>query len=112
LTRSLFADFRVNLFRANFQSYSLGVTIHFSQQFGVVLQNSGHVRMRGAERFLTGGQSAFEEWLGLGAPALRFVEVGQIVEFYGGVGMIGAEGFLSGGQGAFVERLGLGVLAL
>ena len=49
--------------------------------------------MRGAERFLTGGQSAFEERLGLGAPALRFVEVCQIVEFYGGVRMVGAEGF-------------------
>ena len=68
--------------------------------------------MRGAERFLAGGQSAFEERLGLGAPALRFVEVGQIVEFYGGVRMVGAKGFLTDGQGAFVEQLGLGVLAL
>ena len=68
--------------------------------------------MRGAKRFLPNCQGAFEERLGLGVPALRFVEVCQIVEFYGGIRVIGAEDFLTDGQGAFVKWLGLGVLAL
>jgi len=102
LMRSLIAGPGADIFHANFQSHSLSLTIHFSQQFNVVLQHIGHVRMYGPKRFLRNRQCAFEERLGLGVPALRFVEVCQIVEFCGGVWMIGAEGFLTDGQGAFI----------
>jgi hypothetical protein len=68
--RSLTGSLRIDIFRASFQFYSLGLAIHFSQQFSVVLQNGGHVRMRGANRFLPNCQGAFEERLGLGVSAL------------------------------------------
>src|SRR5262245_24659514 len=112
MTRSLIAGPGADIFRASFQSYSLSLTIHFPQQFNVVLQNSGHVRMYSPKRFLPNCQGAFEERLGLGVPALRFVEVCQIVEFCGGIRMIGAEGFLTDGQGALLSRLGHCVPAL
>src|SRR5262249_62309654 len=110
--RSLPAGLRQDIFRTGFQFYSLNLTIHFSQKFSVVLQNGGHIRMRGAKRFLPNCQGAFEERLGFGVPALRFVEVSQIVEFYGGIRMIGAEGFLLYGQGAFVKWVGPRVVFL
>src|SRR5262245_55381781 len=102
LMRSLIAGPGADIFRSNFQSHRLSLTIHFSQEFNVVLQHIGHIRMYGPKRFLPNRQGAFEEGLGLGVPALRFVEVCQIVEFCGGIRMIGAEDLLTDGQGAFI----------
>jgi len=68
--RSLLSGLRADLFRASFQFYSLGLTIHFSQQVSVALQHNGDVRMFSAKRFLGNCKGAFAERLGLGIPAL------------------------------------------
>ena len=61
---------------------------------------------------LTKSQGTLQERLGLLIPALRSVELRQVVEAFGHAGMFGAKLVLSDGEAAQEERLGLAVPAL
>jgi hypothetical protein len=82
--RSLLSGLRADLLRASFQFYSLSFTAQLPQQFSIVHQKSGDVRMISAKSFLKNWQSAFEERLGVSVFALCEIEVRQEEKAYGG----------------------------